>query len=290
MRVITLIVALALAQLTSAQTPTEITAKMPQIEGWNIVEEKEIFHSENLYDKINGAAPGYILFDFKELTALEYNKDVSGEELPPYISVQVYRHGSHTDAFGIYASERPQQTNFLTIGAEGYQEGSIFNFFVDNLYVKIESPHDDDEIVKIIRKIAQEFGRNVNTNPVFPSILKNFPDENKIARSEIYIPSGFLGHEFLSNAFTATYIVSGKKYQLFIIDAGSAARANTMLNNYIQFTKQRIRLREGRLKIEDRFNGNIECQWKGQYIVGVVNDNNIPLKIDELLKETSKNL
>jgi hypothetical protein len=286
MRIFILFTALAYAQLTTAQTPAEISAKLPQIAGWTVmVEEMEVYHPDNLYDKINGAAPGFIMFDFNELIALEYIKDIDGDDLPPYISIQVYRHGSPTDAFGIYASERPSQTTFVTVGTEGYQEGAMLNFFVDNLYVKIESPFTDDYTVGLVKQIAQEFGRNVNSASVFPAQLQMFPAENKIAHSEIYISTGFLGHEFLTNAFTANYELSGRKYQLFIIDAGSVEQANATLTRYLQFTRQNLELSEGRLTITDRFNGNLECQWKGQYIWGIVNDNNVPVNANDVLKE-----
>ena len=291
MRIIILLIALVCAQLTVAQTPAEIKAKLPQIAGWTIDDETvEVFNPNNLYDRINGAAPGFILLGFNELTALEYVKDVNGDDLPPYISIQVYRHATHEDAFGIYASERPSESNFLTIGAEGYQEGSMLNFFVDNLYVKIESPLTDDDVVKTVRQIAQEFGSNINPQPVFPAQLQMFPAENKIEHSELYISTGFLGHEFLSNAFTVNYELSGKKYQLFIIDAGSVEQANATLTRYLQFTRQDLSLSEGRLTINDRYNGDLECLWKGQYILGIVNDNNALLNADDVLKETEKKL
>ena len=280
-----LFVAFTLAQATIAQTPAELKAKLPTVKGWAVIEDVEVYDPNNLYDKINGAAPGFILFDFQELTVLEYNKNGVDDDLPPYISIQVYRHATPTDAFGVYASERPSETTFITTGTEGYQEGAMLNFFVDNLYVKIESPYTDDEVVTAVGYIAQEFGRKVNEKPAFPAQLQLFPVVNKIPHSEIYIPSGFLGHEFLTNAFTAKYTVSDKKYQLFIIDAESAEQAKEMLNRYMQFTKQDLALSEGRLTIKDRFNGDLECQWKGQYIWGIINDSNAPVKVDDVLKE-----
>ena len=289
MRIIIISVTLFFAHLTAAQTSGEIKAKLPQIAGWTINETVEIFNSDNLFNRINGAAPGYILFGFNELTAFEYIKSGEGDN-PPYISVQVYRHDTAEDAFGIYASERPSKTDFLTVGAEGYQEGSILNFFVDRLYVKIESPYENDGIAKAVRQIAQELGRNVNSQPVFPKELQNFPAENKIARSEMYIPSGFLGHEFLNSAFTANYEVSGKRYQLFVIDAGSVEQAKATLNRYLQFTRQNLKIREGRLTIRDRFNGDLECLWKGRYILGIVNDSNAAVNVDEILNGTVKKL
>ena len=288
MRFVILLFALVRVQLATAQTPAELKAKLPQAAGWSINETVEVFDSNNLYERINGAAPGYFFFEFKELTCFEYNQKRAGDNLP-YITVQVYRHATNEDAFGIYASERPSETNFINIGTEGYQEGSMLNFFVDRLYVKIESPSTDDDVVKAVTQIAQELARNVNPQSTFPTQLQNLPAENKITRSEQYIPSGYLGHDFLNRAFTANYTAAGRKYQLFIIDAGSAELANAMLSKYLQFTKQDIMLREGRLTIKDRYNGDVECQWKGRYIWGIVNDNNAPVKVDDVLNNTGKN-
>jgi len=275
---------LALTRLTTAQTPAELKAKLPQIAGWSIDETVEVFNPNNLYDRINGAAPGFILFGFEELTVFEYNKNGDGDHRP-YITIEVYRHATPEDAFGIYASERPSGSSFFSIGAEGYQEGSMLNFFIDGLYVKMESPSTDDAVAKTIRQIAQGFEKNLNLQLDLPKQLQSLPTNQMIPHSELYIPSGFLGHDFLNKAFTATYQVSGKKYQLFIIDAGSDNYAKAMLTKYLQFTKQNVRLREGRLTIKDRFNGDIECQWKGQYIWGIVNDSNAPVKVEHVLKE-----
>ena len=58
------------ADVSVALTPAELKAKLPPIEGWTIVAEAEVYDSDNLYDKINGAAPGYFMFNFQELTVL----------------------------------------------------------------------------------------------------------------------------------------------------------------------------------------------------------------------------
>ena len=289
MRMTMLLLAFAFTQLTTAQTPSELKAKLPQITDWTIDETVEVFDSDNLYERINGAAPGYFLFNFKELTVFVYNLTGSGDS-QSYITIQIYRHETEEDAFGIYASERPSESAFLSIGAEGYQEGSMLNFFVDDLYVKIESPSSDKGTISAIRQIAQEFGHHINPQPRFPVQLQSLPAANKIPHTELYIPTGFLGHEFLNKAFTANYEIAGKKYQLFIIDFGNVEHSKAMLTKYFQFTKQSLRFREGRLTIQDRYNGNLECQWKGQYIWGIINDSKAPVKVDDVLKETERKL
>lgn len=288
MRTIILSAMFALAQLAIAQTPQELKAKLPQVAGWTVDETVEVFNSDNLFERIDGAAPGYFLFGFEELTVFVYNQNGDGDR--PYITIQIYRHATAEDAFGIYASERPSESNFLAVGAEGYQEGSMLNFFVDDLYVKMESPSIDDDVAETVKQIAMELGRNVNPQPEFPKQLQYLPAENKIPHSELYIPSGFLGHDFLNQAFTANYEVAGKKYQMFVMDAGSVDQAKAMLTRYFQFTRQTTKLREGRLTIRDRFNGDLECQWKGRYIYGIVNDSHAPVKVDDLLKKVNDSI
>ena len=72
MRIIIIFVAFGLVQLAVGITPEALKTKLPQIEDWTIIEEVEVYHPDNLYDKINGAAPGFIIYGFEELTVFEY--------------------------------------------------------------------------------------------------------------------------------------------------------------------------------------------------------------------------
>ncbi|MDR2848573.1 MAG: hypothetical protein LBV39_05650 [Bacteroidales bacterium] len=279
-------IALVWIQCISAQSPQELQSKLPAIKGWTLNAEVETFDANTLFERINGAAPGYILYDFKELSVFVYQQAKSEN----YITIQIYRHSSDINAFGIYASERPLSTGFAKIGAEGYQEGSMLNFLVNKLYVKIESPSSDAATAKTITKIAQDFAAKINPKAALPVNLQVFPAENKIAHSEQYIAQSFLGHEFLSNAFTADYELADTKYQLFVIDAGTVAAAKAMLEKYFGFTKQTEPLKEGTLTLKDRYNGDIVCRWKGQHIWGVLNDDGAPVAIDQVLNVVEKKL
>ncbi|MDR1864987.1 MAG: hypothetical protein LBR08_05375 [Bacteroidales bacterium] len=272
--------ALGMAHCISAQTPQELKTKLPRIKGWNVEATVETFDPNTLFERINGAAPNYLLYDFRELTVFVY-RQAKGEN---YVTIQAYRHATPEDAFGIYASERPQETGFVAIGAEGYQEGAMLNFLVNNLYVKIESPSSDAGTVAAVTQIAQAFARKINPKAALPESLQIFPSENKIAHSEQFIAKSFLGHEFLNHAFTADYQASGKNYQVFVINAGAPAEAKAILEKYYRFTGQTDPPKEGRLTVKDRYNGNLECQWKGKYLWGILNDSQAPVKTDEVLK------
>ncbi|MDR1671977.1 MAG: hypothetical protein LBS09_00695 [Bacteroidales bacterium] len=277
-------IAIILAQCAIAQTPAELKAKLPAVKGWTVENAVETFDPNTLFERINGAAPGYLMYDFQELSVFVYHKDKSED----YITIQIYRHATPNDAFGIYASERPEETNFLDIGAEGYQEESILNFLADNLYVKIESPSSDVATVQAITDIARDFAKKINAKAALPSSLSSFPAANKVAHSEQFIAMGFLGHEFLQDAFTAYYSVDGKRYQVFLINAETTAAAKTLLDKYYAFTKQEGAPAEGRLTVKDRYNGDLECRWENQYVWGILNDGGAAINIDEVLDAVGK--
>jgi hypothetical protein len=264
-----------------AQTPSDLKTKLPRIKGWKTDALVETFDSNTLFERINGAAPGYLLYRFKELTVFVYKQD-KGDN---YITVQLYRHASPADAFGIYASERPMETRFVRTGAEGYQEGAMLNFVADQFYVKIESPSSETAVIQTVAQIAEKLGNNINPKAALPSELAKFPVKDKIVHSEQYIAQSFLGHEFLYNAFTTDYQTPDGKYQLFVIDAGSAATAKSMLEKYYSFARQNGTPAEGKIIIEDRYNGQLVCRWKDRYVWGVLNDNALSLPFDEILNE-----
>jgi viroplasmin and RNaseH domain-containing protein len=81
-----------------------------------------------------------------------------------------------------------------------------------------------------------------------------------------------LGHEFLNPVYTVNYEIDNQKFQVFILDAKTVENAKNILTAYFQFTKQTKPFAEGKLLINDRYNGNIPAIWKGRYIVGAFNE------------------
>ncbi|MDR0713760.1 MAG: hypothetical protein LBF89_05825 [Bacteroidales bacterium] len=279
-------IALVCLTWTQAHAESNLKTKLPHIKGWEIDATVETFDSNTLFERINGAAPGYLLYNCKELTVFVYKQDKSDE----YITVQVYRHATSTDAFGVYASERPMETDFVKTGAEGYREGAMFNFVANHFYVKIESPSEKASVIQAVALIAEGLANNIAPKATLPSELARFPAENKIAHSEQYIAQSFLGHEFLNNAFTADYQTNDGKYQLFVIDAGSTAGARAMLEKYFDFTKQSDAPIEGKIVIDDKYNGQLVCRWKNRHVWGILNDNGLSLPFDEILNEVEEKL
>lgn len=270
-----------------AQTPEALVSFMTPVDGWAINKELlEVFHEDNLFERINGASPGYIAYHFQEMTSIDYQKEKK------YITIQVYRHATENDAFGIYSAERAQDATFLNIGAEGYQSGSILNFLAGCCYIKIQSPGTTPETAKAIEKIARNLAEKIASSPEMPGAVTAFPPQNLKARSEMYVATKFLGHEFLHGAFSATYTTAdGKTYKLFIIDGKDRDEIKQMLTDWFTFTKQPTdAIAEGRLTAKDKYNGDVHMQWQGKYLWGIQNDWEVTLDNDALLDNLAQGL
>ena len=259
------LVFLSSVQIINAQTPEQLKDCLPKIPGWEVNPEIEIFNSDNLFSRINGAAPLYLENNFQEMTSLEYTKGDS------YITIQAYRHASPIDAFGMYATERSPQSAFFEAGGEAYGEETVACFFSGNMYVKMFSS-STEKTGEILQTIAKKFAEKIDPKAALPAILKNFPSEDKIMHSEAYITSSYIGHEFLNKVAVTKYTKGGEEYQVFISERESAANVKEVLEKWFKFSGQPANFSEGMITVNDKFNGEIPVLWKGNYLIGIFSE------------------
>jgi hypothetical protein len=113
--------------------------------------------------------------------------------------------------------------------------------------------------------------------------LSSFPEEEKKKNSERFIAIKFLGYSFLHSAFTADYELSGTKFKLFVIEGRDANECGNMIQKYLQQTGSREKnIIEGRYTIADPYHGEIEVEWRGKYIWGILNINDPSLRLKYL--------
>ncbi len=246
----------------------------PEMPGWKKPDAIQVFTPDNLYDYINGAADLYLTYDFKELQVVEYVRDDKAS-----VIIEIYRHGSPTNAFGIYSQERLTNADFLDIGSQGYYEEKVLNFFSGTSYVKISSSNtakdDRDILVQFAKSTAEKLGGEKG----FPSLLEAFPEERKIKNAEKFIGKNFLGYSFFPSAFIADYQIAGQKFKLFLMVGASPEDCRARLQRYFQQLKRPPdNIAEGRYEISDPYHGNFELFWKGKYIGGILNLPPSPLR------------
>jgi hypothetical protein len=272
------------ARMLPAQTPTQLKAWLTAVPGWELPEEAEVFDPDNLFDRINGAAPLFLENNFREMTSLEYKKGDA------YITIQAYRHATPEDAFGMYASERSDELTHFSIGGEAQGDAQHLYFFAGSIYVKMWSSGTEDA-GQILQTIGTGLADKIEPAAAYPAIVKSFPGKGKLPCSETYITSGYIGHGFLKSVYAAGYEQDGQSFQLFVVDGKTKDGAKEVLTDYFTFTKQPLTFEEGALQIKDKYNGDIPARWKGRYLIGVYNENDEAVAgAEALLKELAGKL
>lgn len=238
----------------------------PAIDGWNLVREKTVYTPDNLWDFIDGAADLYLAYGFLDLNIAEYQKPGVAD-----IRVELYRHKSSPDAFGIYSQERNPEYRFIDIGTEGYAEEGVLNFFCGIYYVKISTHQKGEAVRTATLLVGREVVRQLKQPSEWPSPLSLFPPRGKELRSESYIAMNFLGYAFLHSAYTAKYSEPAP-LSLFLIEMDSPQEAEKMLRRYGESLHQSVAARSGEIAlIDDPNNGPVTVLLDDRYLCGAYN-------------------
>jgi len=236
----------------------------PDLPGYKKNTEFAVFHPDNLWDFINGAAETYLAYGFVDLHVAEYKKGKNT------IKLEMYRHSDHTMAFGIYSTERSPSFSYMTLGSQGYTaEGSI-NFFKGDYYVKIRTYSKNEKIIEAAQSLARSTAGMLQGSTDMPQPLSMFPPQGKKAHEEMYINESVLGHKFLSNAFKANYVAGPDSFSVFIFLTKSPEEAWKSANAYLASTgTEALESSEGKYVMTDGYNGTIFIAWKDEKIVAI---------------------
>ena len=204
------------------------------------------------------------------------------------VTIEVYRHRTPVQAFGIYSQERLGNANYLDVGAQGYSEKGVLNFLAGDYYVKMSGVETGPGDQAILLAFAKKLVENLGGKGSLPSILSSFPREGEMKNSEKFIAREFLGYSFLHSGFTADYELSGKKFKLFVIEGMDQNDCRNMIQAYLKQTGNRqTKVEEGRYQLKDPYHGGMDFYWKGKYIWGALDlaDETLRAKVLKLFGE-----
>jgi hypothetical protein len=249
----------------------------PVIQTWSRSEIKS-YNSNNLYSPIDGAADLFLRYNFEEMLSTEFHADSN------YINVEVYRHKTPVDAFGIYSQEKPDRNIYFKIGVQGYKDEDYLNFLAGCYYVKMRVWKINQNSLAAMNEIASKLAATLNNNSTYPIIFSIFPVDGKIAFSDKYISRDVLGYNFLHTSFQTDYASeTGKKYTIFIIKGASENEALGMLKSYFKLLKQPTDdLSDGLYQVYDPHNGLITVLKSGSYLLCVKGENTMENNIKVL--------
>lgn len=242
------------------------TYSFPEMAGWKLAGDIQIYSRANLYDYIDGAADLYLKYDFQELKVADYENARKAS-----VTIEVYRHKTPIQAFGIYSQERLSNANYLDVGAQGYSEKGVLNFLAGDYYVKMSSIEVGPDDQAVLLAFAKKVVENLGGKGALPSILSAFPPEGEKKNSEKFIAREFLGYSFLHSGFTADYELSGKKFKLFVIEGIDQKDCRNMIQEYLKHTGNlQTKVEEGRYQLKDPYHGGMDFYWKGNHIWGAL--------------------
>jgi len=255
------ILATLVAGGAAAQTPRSL---LPDVPGWKLTMEGTVYEPDNLWDLIDGAADLYLEYNFVDLRLGRYQNADDVE-----IKVELYRHASQADAFGIYSQERYPDYHFLDLGVQGYREKGVLNFLAGQFYVKISSVQAGDKVQDGLLAIANLVESHLKQSKAFPALFAAFPEAGRQANTEQYIARSFLGYSFFNGVYVVTYENDGP-FKSFVIDSKSADQVQKLVSTYVAgIPKDGVStLPNGWLKVADPHSGTIELGWKDRYLFG----------------------
>jgi len=259
----------------SANVPTEVRERLsrlvpdPPPARATLEGQPAFYDSPTLYQYMDGAADVFQIYDVQAL----FHQDFKAG--PVDLTVDIFDMGSLENAFGMYAAERSPKYDFVGLGAEGYRNEGLLNFFQDRYYVKLAAFEEGGNAA------LQEFGvaisKRIGDNTRFPVQLSKLPKTQRIPRTEKYLPKDPLGHPFLGPAYQATYrMESGERILMISVaadpaDAGSRMKA---LEDHFRRTgewKAAPQFGTGSARGSNSFEGSLVATASGHYVVLLLN-------------------
>jgi hypothetical protein len=245
-------------------------AFFPEVPGLTKEDDPRSYDPDSLFEYINGDAFSYINLGFEEVTVQSYAAE--GERA---LTVDIFRHSSDNNGFGIYSHERPADAAPLAIGAEGYCREGLLNFFKGPYYVKLKGAGGE----ALLKSVAEKVATAIPGEARMPGTASAFPEEGLRPNSLRFIAEGFMGHSFLNSAFVAEYEAGDTPVQVFIIEAADEAAAEKMLQSYLALVERKggsHTLEEGTHCFKDPYHssrGMLNVRRAGRYFFGLATDN-----------------
>ena len=221
----------AAAGSAGAQTRSpspQIASLVPRPAGWAPTEEPRAYFPDNLFEYIDGAAESYLSYDFRELLVADLEK--SGTKAT--LTTEIYDMGVPLNAFGIFAAERYPENKTVALGDLGYIEGEALNFLAGRFYVKLLAFGLGEATEATLTDVGAKVAGAVKPAGL-PALVRAFPPDGLVPRSEKYIKKNFMGYEFLHDGYVATYRSGEKEIEGFFVAAGSDQAAEEMLSKLV---------------------------------------------------------
>jgi len=202
-----------------------VTALVPPaafVEGWTIAEGPLTFRPDTLYEYLDGGAPRYLDYGFREAVHVRY---ALGGDPQAAVTLDIFDMGSTLGAFGIYSSVRPRGVEPRPWGAEGHRSETVAAAWKGTVYVHVQADDEQPALVRMTERLAAGIAERAPGETAAPAILRPLPAAGRVPRSERYVARDLRGHAFLPGGVLATYALDGHEAELYFSELKDAAEA-----------------------------------------------------------------
>ena len=168
---------------------------------------------------------------------------------------------SPAHAFGIYAAERSPEEEPIDIGVQGYMGPDVLNFYKGPYYVKMISFAPSENAGASLLEMGRFIADEIPGEFTEPEIFQYLPAEDRVKRSERYIPTNFLAQGYLEDGYRCDYASDQGRYQMFLVPLESDAAAVAVLKKY------QIFLESQDYAIMQQADDDVVIAEKEQYII-----------------------
>ena len=218
------------------------------------------FYGDNLYEYIDGAAGAFEDYGFVALVHRYYKK--GGVE----ITVDIYDMEEKLNAFGIYTAESSSHINPVEVGALGYLDKGILNFFQAHYYVKLSAfVENDSDLLSILKDVAGAISKRIEIpeGKRLPRILRLLPLNRQVPQSCTYMKRDPLGFAFLSPSIAAKYEYGDSPSTVLLSLAESSVKAQERIDRLREeiakngIVRKESAIGSGAFSGEDKYRGII---------------------------------
>ena len=243
-----------LATVPEPQRP--LASMLPLVDipsGWEVskygTKHLETFNADNLFEKIDGRAESFTQNNVDGMAYTSYHPigDDSNE-------VQVYIFEfDHTKPFRAqskYTAEKPEQSEPVKVGTEGYTSAGSLLFYADPFYTQIVSTTPDAKFAAFSLEMAKRIaakqvpvrGEGEGTGPskaaaMQDAIIALFP-KGPGRGSPTYVASDVFGYSFLADVFMADFKDGSVAWQGFLRPYQSEDEAKGIFEKYVASARQ----------------------------------------------------
>ncbi len=234
----------------------------PEMDGFTIDANYDVYNPENLWEYINGASEVFLMYEFDELHIADYIKGSDS------INVEIYLHRTPEMAFGMYTKERQPTYNFVDIGVQGHHSDTQVYFVKGISYVKIMTSSPSDEIRSALIPLAEKIAASLEGPAEMPEIIRLLPEEGRKVNGEVFLTENVMGLEFLNNAYKVNDKLDGKNFDVFVFTKKSADECRKMISSYLEWAGvEGIDPSAEEIFLEDKYNGPVLIRQKGSNLV-----------------------